>query len=73
MLELYHYNNGDQQDKSIFWYTFDELLIRPYFIDKFNWNYFDIIEKTKSYKFVSRDMIDKLGYSDHLPIKFEII
>ena len=35
-----YYNSSDQQEKSIFWYSFDELLIRPYFIDKFNWDYF---------------------------------
>ena len=68
-----YYNSSDQQDKSIFWYAFDELLIRPYFIDRFNWEYFGIVEKTESYQFVSREMIDKSNYSDHLPIKFEIV
>lgn len=47
-----YYNSSDQQEKSIFWYTFDELLIRPYFIDRFNWDYFGIIEKTDNYCFV---------------------
>ena len=68
-----HYNNSDQQDKSIFWYSFDEILIRPYFIDRFNWDYFEIVEGTASYKFIRNDVIDKSGYSDHLPIKFEIL
>lgn len=68
-----YYNNSDQQDKSIFWYSFDEILIRPYFIDRFNWDYFEIVEGTTSYKFIRNDVIDKSGYSDHLPIKFEIL
>lgn len=55
------------------WYSFDELLIRPYFIDRFNWDYFGIIEKTDNYNFVSNSKIDKYNYSDHLPIKFEIM
>ena len=68
-----YYNNSDQQERSIFWYSFDEILIRPYFIDKFNWEYFGIIEKTKMHKLVSSEIINKNDYSDHLPIKFEII
>lgn len=68
-----YYNSSDQQEKSIFWYSFDELLIRPYFIDRFNWDYFGIIEKTDNYNFVSNSKIDKYNYSDHLPIKFEIM
>lgn len=68
-----YYNSSDQQEKSIFWYSFDELLIRPYFIDRFNWDYFGIIEKTDNYNFVNNSKIDKYNYSDHLPIKFEIM
>lgn len=68
-----YYNSSDKQDKSIFWYSFDQLLIRPYLIDKFNWDYFDIIERTESYDFIKNEVIDKTDYSDHLPLKFEII
>lgn len=67
-----YYNSSDSQIKSIYWYVFDEVLIRPYFIDKFNWNYFNIVEKTNSYDFVPNSIIDKERYSDHLPLKFEI-
>lgn len=67
-----YYSNSDQQEKSIFWYSFDQLLLRPYFIGKFNWDYFDIVEQTKSYQFIRNEMVDKRNYSDHLPIKFEI-
>ena len=68
-----YYSSSDQQGKSIYWYTFDQLLIRPFFIDKFNWNYFDVVEHTKSYQFIKNDIIDKRTYSDHLPLKFEIL
>lgn len=68
-----YYNNNDQQGKSIFWYSFDQLLIRPYFIEKFNWNYFDIVEQTKDFQFIRHEVIDKHQYSDHLPLKFEIL
>lgn len=68
-----YYSSSDQQDKSIFWYSFDELLIRPYFIERFNWDYFGIIERAKGYEFIRNEVIDKSNYSDHLPIKFEMI
>ena len=55
-----YYSSCNQQEKSIFWYLLDEVLIRPYFIDKFNWEYFDIIEKTKKHIFISKDMPDSI-------------
>jgi len=68
-----YYSDKDQQDLSMFWYSFDEVLIRPYFIEKFNWEYFDVIERTNDYTFIDRNKINKIVYSDHLPLKFEII
>lgn len=68
-----YYSNSDQQGKSIFWYSYDQLLIRPFFIERFNWDYFDIVEQTKSYQFIRNEVIDKHHYSDHLPLKFEIL
>lgn len=67
-----YYNTVDSQDKSIYWYSFDEVLIRPFLIDRFNWDNFEIIEKTHNYNFIKNDIIDKT-YSDHLPIKFELL
>ena len=68
-----YYNANNFQDKSIYWYCFDEVLIRPYFIDKFNWDFFDIIDRTKDYNFIDNNKINNRQYSDHLPIKFEIL
>ena len=67
-----YYVENDQQDLSMFWYSFDEVLIRPYFIEKFNWEYFGIVERTENYFFISGHQIDKNAFSDHLPLKFEI-
>lgn len=68
-----YYGDNDQQDLSMFWYSFDEVVIRPYFIDKFNWEYFGVVERTENYNFVSHHKINKAAFSDHLPLKFEII
>ncbi len=67
-----YYSSQDQQGKSIFWYCFDQLLLRPFFIEKFNWDYFGIVERTESYSFIKNGIIDKRQYSDHLPLRFEI-
>ena len=68
-----YYVDSDQQDLSMFWYSFDEVLIRPYFIDKFNWEYFGVVESTVDYTFMKDYKINKTMFSDHLPLKFEII
>lgn len=68
-----YYNSSDKDDNAIYWYSFDSVLLRPYYIEKFNWDYFSIVEKTERYNFVTNTIIDKSRYSDHLPIKFEIL
>ncbi|TQI66187.1 hypothetical protein LY85_0846 [Clostridium sp. KNHs216] len=67
-----YYNNNDETDLSIFWYSYDSVLLRPYFIDKFVWDSFKIIEESSSFKFIKSHKIDNDNFSDHLPIKFEI-
>ena len=68
-----YYVDSDQQDLSMFWYSFDEVLIRPYFIDRFNWEYFGLVEKTEMFNLIKDYKINKTKFSDHLPLKFEII
>lgn len=68
-----YYNSGDKDDHAIYWYSFDSVLLRPYYIEKFNWDYFSIIERTERHNFVPNTTIDKSRYSDHLPIRFEIL
>jgi len=67
-----YYNDSDRQDLSVFWYSYDEVLIRPYFIDRFIWDSFYIIEKTQNFEFIKNKKINKKDYSDHLPLTFEI-
>jgi len=67
-----YYTDNDQHDLSMFWYSFDEVLIRPYFIDKFNWEFFGVVERTTEYSFIKGHKINNIAFSDHLPLKFEI-
>lgn len=67
-----YYNNEDGQDKSIFWYAYDAVLLRPYFIDRFNWDNFRYVFKTEKHSLLNIETINKKEYSDHLPILFEI-
>ena len=55
------------------WHLFDQVLIRPEIIAIFDDNKLDIITKTKSENFLSRNgIINKTKFSDHLPIKFTL-
>ena len=67
-----YYNSEDAQDKSIYWYAYDAVLLRPYFIDKFNWDKFQYVSKTEKHSLLNSETINKKDYSDHLPIMFEI-
>lgn len=73
MVQGTYYCASDKDDHAIYWYSFDSVLLRPYYIDKFNWDFFEIVEGTREHNFVPNTTIDKVNYSDHLPIKFEII
>lgn len=68
-----YYSNSDSQDKSIFWYAYDSVLLRPYLIDKFNWENFQYVSETENHSLMKKETINKNDYSDHLPVKFEIM
>lgn len=68
-----YYSESDQQGKSIYWYSFDEVLLRPSLIDKFEWTYFDYITEINKMSLLKNGKIDRKKYSDHLPLKFEIM
>lgn len=68
-----YYNNNDSQDKSIFWYAYDSVLLRPYLIDKLNWECFNYVLETENHSLIKKETINKNDYSDHLPVKFEIM
>ena len=67
-----YYCGDDQQDKSLYWYSFDEVLLRPSLIDYFSWDYFDYIVEISGERLLTEEKINKEDFSDHLPIKFEI-
>ena len=54
-------------------YSFDEVLLRPSLIDRFVWTYFDYITEINKMSLLKSGKIDKKEYSDHLPLKFEIM
>lgn len=68
-----YYSENDQQSKSMYWYSFDEVLLRPSLIDRFEWTYFDYITEINKINLLKNGKIDKKDYSDHLPLKFEIM
>ena len=68
-----YYRNRDSEGLSVYWYTFDEVLLRPYFIKKFEWTSFKILEGTNNRSFVKGNKINSKVYSDHLPIMFEVM
>lgn len=67
-----YYTDTDQEDKSFYWYTFDQVLLRPALIKYFVWDEFVIIDHVGTKSLVQSGKIHKEKYSDHLPIKFEI-
>lgn len=70
-----YYNDNDSQDESMYWYTWDQVLIRAGLIDKFPMEELKIVENIGANELVTTGdvhKIDKKRYSDHLPIVFEI-
>lgn len=67
-----YYSYSDQEDKSFYWYTYDQILLRPELIDHFVWNEFMILRQIGTSNLIQSGKIDKKRYSDHLPVKFEI-
>jgi len=67
-----YYCETDQEDKSFYWYTFDQVLLRPELIDEFVWDEFEIIKKIGNKTLIKNNRIYKEKFSDHLPIKFKI-
>lgn len=67
-----YYNTNDESDKSFYWYMFDQILIRPFLIERFIIDELEIISKINDAILIKNGKIDNIKYSDHLPIKFEI-
>ena len=61
------------ETKSYYWYTYDQVIIRPEIIEKFDIDKLKIIDSISNNSLVSVNNIpNKSLISDHLPIKFKI-
>lgn len=61
------------ETKSYYWYTYDQVILRPDLIDKFDLNKLKIIDVINKNRLISKNNIpDRKRISDHLPIKFEL-
>ncbi len=59
--------------KSYYWYTYDQVIIRPDLINKFDINDLKILNVINKNSLVNKSNLpDKISISDHLPIKFKI-
>ncbi|MEY8337151.1 hypothetical protein AALB16_03845 [Lachnospiraceae bacterium 62-35] len=67
-----YYFEADQDDNSFYWYTFDQVLIRPELINDFIWEEFEIIDHIAKNSLIKDNKIYSTRYSDHLPVKFAI-
>lgn len=66
----YYYPNST---KSYYWYTYDQIILRPELINKFNIDKLNIITNINGKSLVTKSNLpDKSTISDHLPIKFSI-
>lgn len=57
---------------SYYWYMFDQVLISPDLMEKFDMSKFEILVSTEKHKFCKNGKPYQEKYSDHLPIYFEI-
>lgn len=59
--------------KSYYWYTYDQVIIRPDLIDKFDINELKILNVINEKSLLTKNNIpNKKMISDHLPIKFKL-
>lgn len=71
----YYFKNNDDVTQT-FWNLIDNILIRPNLIDDVDLNSINILETSGVHNFVSQIgeefKIDRINYSDHLPITFKL-
>lgn len=64
----YYYRQSIQEN--YFWHMFDQVIIRPELIEKFDFSKLEILTEINTTKLISRNKIPRI--SDHLPIIFTI-
>lgn len=68
--ETYYYSTST---KSYYWYTYDQVLLRPELIKNFSIDKLNIINEINGMSLLTKSNIpNKKEISDHLPLKFEI-
>jgi exonuclease III len=67
----YYYNNGGQMI-NYYWHTFDQVIMRPQMINAFDEQSLIIVTEIAGESLLKNGIPDRLKYSDHLPVYFEI-
>ncbi len=72
----YYFKSNDSVTQT-FWNILDNLIIRPNIIDEIDLTSITLLEESKPHLLVNKIadeyQIDRLKYSDHLPLIFKII
>lgn len=66
------YYCSESEHVAFFWYMFDQVMVRPELIDKFNIDSLHIVESDGFMSFLSQRGTPIANVSDHLPITFRI-
>lgn len=66
------YSSKDSKEESIYWYTLDQVLIRPELIDKFVMDELEIIDAIGEESLLTSHRVNGAKFSDHLPVVFEL-
>lgn len=67
-----YFNSSDRKEESLYWYTLDQVLVRPQMIDNCLNEKLEIVDRIKESSLLSLHKVNAEKYSDHLPIIFEI-
>jgi hypothetical protein len=66
------YYRSESGHMALFWYMFDQVLIRPALLDYFNCENLHIVDFDGKASFLSTEGLPKASISDHLPIAFKL-
>lgn len=67
-----YYSIKDSKDESVYWYTWDQVLIRPELISHFPMKELQVITSIEETTLLKNSIINSKEFSDHLPLIFEI-
>lgn len=67
-----YYSGSDSKNESVYWYTWDQVLIRPELISHFPMNELQVITSIEEISLLRNSIINSKEFSGHLPIIFEI-